>query len=434
MSEIEPQVQGAGEAEDEWDEAEDENPLVMKIRDPLQPAEKKELTTKELHTMIHDGLIDLNPPYQRDVVWPENKQMRLIDSIFRDFYVPPIVFMVTRDEEDENVRTCVDGKQRLTSIQKFIDGQIPHRDSLTGKCFWYTCPQSLRAQRLEVPNDLKRLFESKQMTCVIYDSLAPEIEREIFQRVQLGMALTVAEKMQAISSPRATWISSLQEKWVLSDTHGLATILDWDIQRGRDFQNIAQFVYLCEDWPNQTVPTSKKIAGWLEGGEPPREAFKKRVEKVLATMLRIARHARLGKGFRKPHPRVAPVEFIFIGVMLYLIPNISDEQHSDNIYGLRTFLRKRFVDVRNNTKVVKALWHFIDKQMDDANEAGQVAESILASSPASRGRPRRSTAGKKRKYYLEEDDDEDDPTNYAELDAQPSKRRLESQSSRRARP
>jgi uncharacterized protein with ParB-like and HNH nuclease domain len=59
-----------------------------------------------------------------DIVWPEVKQIGLIDSIFRNFYIPPVVFAVQRDEDNEEVRICVDGKQRLTSIQKFFDGQV----------------------------------------------------------------------------------------------------------------------------------------------------------------------------------------------------------------------------------------------------------------------------------------------------------------------
>jgi hypothetical protein len=88
--------------------------------------------------MIHEGVIDLNPSYQRgnaprpvafslklsnslrslDVVWPEAKQIGLIDSIFRNFYIPPIVFAVRLDEEGEEVRICVDGKQ-VRSSNKF---------------------------------------------------------------------------------------------------------------------------------------------------------------------------------------------------------------------------------------------------------------------------------------------------------------------------
>lgn len=59
-----------------------------------------------------------------DVVWPEAKQSKLLDSIYRNYYVPPIVFDVYKDEDGEEVMRCVDGKQRLTSIQKFFDGQV----------------------------------------------------------------------------------------------------------------------------------------------------------------------------------------------------------------------------------------------------------------------------------------------------------------------
>lgn len=46
-----------------------------------------------------------------DVVWNEPKQVALIDSIFRNYYIPPIVFAVQRDDDGEEIRVCVDGKQ-----------------------------------------------------------------------------------------------------------------------------------------------------------------------------------------------------------------------------------------------------------------------------------------------------------------------------------
>ena len=38
--------------------------------------------------------------------------------------MPPVIFAVQKDDEGEVVRVCVDGKQRLTSIQKFLDGLV----------------------------------------------------------------------------------------------------------------------------------------------------------------------------------------------------------------------------------------------------------------------------------------------------------------------
>lgn len=60
----------------------------------------------------------------KDVVWPTGKQMEIIDSLYHNFYVPPVIFAVMRDEDGEEVRVCVDGKQRLTSIVKFLDGHV----------------------------------------------------------------------------------------------------------------------------------------------------------------------------------------------------------------------------------------------------------------------------------------------------------------------
>ena len=50
--------------------------------------------------------------------------MGIIDSLFHNFYIPPIILAVIRDEEGNEIRICVDRKQRLTSIVKFLDGFI----------------------------------------------------------------------------------------------------------------------------------------------------------------------------------------------------------------------------------------------------------------------------------------------------------------------
>jgi hypothetical protein len=50
--------------------------------------------------------------------------MEIIDSLYHNFYIPPVIFAVMRDEDGEEVRVCVDGKQRLTSIVKFLDGHV----------------------------------------------------------------------------------------------------------------------------------------------------------------------------------------------------------------------------------------------------------------------------------------------------------------------
>ena len=75
-------------------------------------------------------------PHRIDIVWPEQKQVGLVDSLFRNYYIPPIIFgelpvflsssrlaqifskAVSTSEDGSEFRVCIDGKQRLTSIQK----------------------------------------------------------------------------------------------------------------------------------------------------------------------------------------------------------------------------------------------------------------------------------------------------------------------------
>jgi hypothetical protein len=54
-----------------------------------------------------------------DVVWSEGKQIGIIDSVFRNFYIPPIIFAVNTFEDGSESKTCIDGKQRLTSIHRY---------------------------------------------------------------------------------------------------------------------------------------------------------------------------------------------------------------------------------------------------------------------------------------------------------------------------
>lgn len=61
--------------------------------------------------------------------------------------------------------------------------------SITGKRYWFS---SETGRKLVLPEHLRRDFSMKQITCIEYDSLNLDQERELFQRVQNGVALTPA--------------------------------------------------------------------------------------------------------------------------------------------------------------------------------------------------------------------------------------------------
>ncbi len=147
---------------------------------------------------------------------------------------------------------------------------------------------------------------------VEYRGLPDGLERDIFQRVQLGIPLTAAEKLQAHSSPWAQYISHLTSSFINSDT-GLTNHIELDTSRGRDFQAIAQMVFCCDGLPEQRFPTAHKLDVWLQQTEPPKKAFKDAVKECLRVFRFVASTPGYDVGFKEVKNRVAPAEFVFIG-------------------------------------------------------------------------------------------------------------------------
>lgn len=92
-------------------------------------------TLWEFHTL---DKINMSPKYQRSSgVWTEEKQSFLIDSIIKNFPMPPIFLHEFIDQKTGKTKyDVIDGKQRLSSIFRFISGEIalPDDCSEDGYC------------------------------------------------------------------------------------------------------------------------------------------------------------------------------------------------------------------------------------------------------------------------------------------------------------
>ncbi|WWC97185.1 hypothetical protein V866_004064 [Kwoniella sp. B9012] len=274
------------------------------------------LSTKSLHDMIHTGNVKLDPDYQRDVVWSEPKMMLLIQSLFMNYYVPPIIFAVTKDEAGNTTHVCIDGKQRCTSILWFMDGKIPFESPNTRQKYWYNKFAGHRGQQL--PRDLKTQFDLIQMTAVEYYDMTDIQQRDVFQRVQLGVQLSTAEKLQAHGGPWPDWIGELIKKYVTAE-ETLGKQLNWVTNRGRIFQNLLGFVATArESSPNKIwTPGAAGLKNFVARGDAPDQDFKNRVSLALSIFINIA-YNHFDEAFgTTTTTRIAPVEFWFSGYLIY---------------------------------------------------------------------------------------------------------------------
>ena len=153
---------------------------------------------------IRSGDIDLQPDFQRGEVWGKPKKQRLVDSILRDWHVPPIHVIESSKAGKQEV---LDGQQRLASIRDFVDGEFPVDGTIEPL---QPEIQVLNGKRYEqLPKEWKRKFNQftiRVFRIVDYGSSEPA---ELFFRLNQPTSLTGAEQRNAFFGPVRAQIKEL---------------------------------------------------------------------------------------------------------------------------------------------------------------------------------------------------------------------------------
>lgn len=146
---------------------------------------------------IQDGSIDLQPDFQRGAVWSRTKQQLLIDSVLRNWYIPPV--HLVRTTEDEQI--VLDGQQRLRAIHEFVRGSFGVAGDADPPSEEVKALDGLRYD--ELPPQVRRRFDRftiRVFEVVDYNTAEPY---ELFFRLNQPTPLTSAEKRNAFfGAPR----------------------------------------------------------------------------------------------------------------------------------------------------------------------------------------------------------------------------------------
>lgn len=150
-------------------------------------------TAMDVVRRIGLGRFVMDPDFQRDFVWDPIKQSRLIESIL--LRIPLPTFYVAEDPDGRLI--VVDGRQRLTTLERFLGGQLrlklPDRPELDGKRF------------ADIDARLQNRVEDCQLLFYIIDHAVPERARlDIFERVNGGEVLSRQQMRNAIHNGPAT--------------------------------------------------------------------------------------------------------------------------------------------------------------------------------------------------------------------------------------
>ncbi|MHB8411544.1 MAG: GmrSD restriction endonuclease domain-containing protein [Candidatus Acidiferrales bacterium] len=160
----------------------------------------KKFSTNDLVAAWKDGSLKINEEYQRGASWTQAQMQGLIDSIFRQYPIPPIFLHQIHAKglggEESTRYEIVDGQQRIRALGDFHSGKFPLLEASDKRL---RLPNSLRnvpapwgkRRFSELDEKLRNELEKKEIDVFVINELVDADEvRDLFIRLQSGTALT----------------------------------------------------------------------------------------------------------------------------------------------------------------------------------------------------------------------------------------------------
>jgi len=150
-------------------------------------------TVHDVLRRIDKGSFVMNPDFQRDFIWNDDKQSKLIESVLMRIPLPVFYFA----EDNRGRMIVVDGLQRLSTFRRFVNNELKLalsvQEELNNKDFKSLSPK------------LQNRVEDCNLVLYIIDSKVPERARlDIFKRVNDGVPLTRQQMRNCLYMGTAT--------------------------------------------------------------------------------------------------------------------------------------------------------------------------------------------------------------------------------------
>ena len=139
------------------------------------------MTVKELYNEVRDGYIISDIELQREIIYSDEKQRLVIDSIVKDYPLPAFYLW----KNDDGKLEVLDGKQRIYAITRFYENDLEYSGLLWKE--WNTKDPALQEK-----------INNTKLSIIISEG-SEEKKREIFNRINtLGVPLSEFEVLNGL--------------------------------------------------------------------------------------------------------------------------------------------------------------------------------------------------------------------------------------------
>lgn len=178
------------------------------------------LTISAFYELFELNKYDFSPAYQRSSeVWGGEQQSFLIDSIMKNFPIPAI-FLNTRinPETGKSTYEIIDGKQRLTSIVKFIENEISLPDDFGEDNWGDGILNGLFFKEISADSLYRKNFWSYSIPVEYIETTDEQVIKNIFDRLNRN-----GERLNNQELRNAKYMSS----YLLEQIKGLSNEQYW---------------------------------------------------------------------------------------------------------------------------------------------------------------------------------------------------------------
>lgn len=160
-------------------------------------------TTNQIVRMCDNNSLRFDNAIQRGEVWDIQRKSRFIDSVLRDFPVPPLYCVktdkkVTTPKGESSVYECIDGKQRCTTLHQFRNGLFAlsglkpimydgNELDINGLCYG------------ELPKLLQEDISTASFIVYFFSNITPDEIADMMDRLNNGKPLSGIEKARIMA-------------------------------------------------------------------------------------------------------------------------------------------------------------------------------------------------------------------------------------------
>lgn len=252
-----------------------------------------DLSLGTIADMVEKGAIDVSPSYQRRERWSPQKQSNLIESFLLNVPVPPIYLA----EDSPGRYSVVDGKQRITSIYRFIQDDL----TLNGLEEF----EEIEDQKFsDLPQDMQNSLEIRPYLRVItlLRQSDPVLKFEVFTRLNRGGEIMAPQELRNVAYRGSLndLIYELAENEFLRQQLKVRSNKSPAYQLMEDAEFVLRFLTLRESWTKFSGDYRTEMDQFMRERQNATEDKLKEYSRVFNRAIRICEQIWHSEAFKRP--------------------------------------------------------------------------------------------------------------------------------------